>query len=119
MQPAMPETVLGDFNNTLFEHYGVVSTFYRKGDEFQVKTEGPDGKLHDYRIQYTFGVEPLQQYLIEFPGGRLQALGIPWDTRPKRAGGQRWFHLYPDEKISHNDELHWTKASQNWNSMCE
>ena len=29
---------------------------------------------------------PLQQYLIEFPDGRLQALGIAWDTRPRDAG---------------------------------
>ena len=28
----------------------------------------------------------------------MQALGIAWDSRPK-GGGQRWFHLYPDEKF--------------------
>ena len=83
-----------------------------------VRTEGPDGKLKDYEIKYTFGVEPLQQYLIEFPGGRLQALSVAWDSRPTDQGGQRWFHLYPDEKITHDDELHWTKPNQNWNSMC-
>ena len=118
MQVAAPDTVLGDFNNSRFEHYGIVSTFNRKGDEFWVKTEGPDGKLQNYRIQYTFGIEPLQQYLIEFPGGRLQALSIAWDARLKADGGQRWFHLYPDEQIRHDDELHWTRWSQNWNSMC-
>jgi Flp pilus assembly protein TadD len=63
-------------------------------------------------------VTPLQQYLIEFPGGRLQALSIAWDTRPQEKGGQRWFHLYPNERITHNDELHWTGAQQNWNYMC-
>ena len=61
---------------------------------------GPDGKPADYEIDYTFGVYPLQQYLIAFPDGRLQALGLAWDTRPKEQGGQRWFHLYPDEKIA-------------------
>ena len=65
-----------------------------------VRTEGPDGALHDYEIAYTFGVYPLQQYLIEFPGGRYQALGIAWDTRPKDQGGQRWFHLYPDQQLN-------------------
>ena len=118
MQVAAPDTVLGDFNNSRFEHYGVVSTFHRKGDEFWVKTEGPDGELQNYRIRYTFGIEPLQQYLIEFPGGRLQALSLAWDTRSAQDGGQRWFHLYPDEKITPDDELHWTQPSQNWNSMC-
>ena len=50
------------------------------------------------RSKYTFGVDPLQQYLIEFPDGRLQALSIAWDSRPKDKGGQRWFHLYPNEQ---------------------
>ncbi len=118
MQPANGETVLGDFNNADVTQFGVTSTFYRKDGQYRVRTEGPDGKLHDYEIKYTFGVQPLQQYLVEFPGGRLQVLSLAWDTRPKAAGGQRWFHLYPDEKIAHDDELHWTRPSQNWNSMC-
>ena len=61
---------------------------------------------------------PLQQYLIELPGGRLQALGIAWDTRPKAQGGQRWFHLYPGQNIRAGDPLHWTGVNQNWNFMC-
>lgn len=118
MQAASEETVLGDFDNASLNHYGVTSSFFRKGETFMVRTEGADGKLRDYPISYTFGVEPLQQYLVEFPGGRLQALSLAWDTRPKERGGQRWFHLYPDEQIAHDDELHWTQPSQNWNSMC-
>jgi len=118
MQPANKETVLADFDNAGLTHFGVTSSFFRKDGAFMVRTEGADGTLHDYPIKYTFGVEPLQQYLVEFPGGRLQALSLAWDTRSKVQGGQRWFHLYPDQKIAHDDELHWTKPSQNWNSMC-
>ena len=118
MQPANRTTVLGDFNNADFEYFGTVSTFYRKGDQFFVRTDGADGKLTDYQVAYTFGVHPLQQYLIAFPGGRYQALSIAWDARDKEEGGQRWFHLYPDEHIKHDDELHWTGINQNWNFMC-
>jgi len=118
MQEASAQSVLGDFNNAEFHYYDVTSHFYRDGQRFMVRTDGPDGALQDYPIKYTFGVTPLQQYLIEFPGGRLQALGIAWDSRPAEAGGQRWFHLYPDENIDHNDELHWTGHNQNWNFMC-
>ena len=60
----------------------------------------------------------MQQYLVAFPDGRLQALPIAWDSRPKATGGQRWFHLYPDEAIAHDDVLHWTRLNQNWNFMC-
>ena len=118
MQHANEETVLGDFDTTSFEYFGIVSSFYKKDEQFFVQTDGPDGKLTDYPIAYTFGVYPLQQYLIKFPKGRYQALTIAWDTRSKKEGGQRWFHLYPDEPIRHDDELHWTGINQNWNYMC-
>jgi len=118
MQGANEKTVLGDFNDVGFTYFGVESKFYRRDGKFMVRTDGPDGKLHDYEIKYTFGIYPLQQYLIEFPGGRLQALSIAWDSRPKSEGGQRWFHLYPNEKIIHDDILHWTGPNQNWNYMC-
>ena len=118
MQHANSDTVLGNFDDERFEYYGVRSAFSRKDGKFLVRTDGPDGKLRDYEVKYTFGVEPLQQYLVELDGGRLQALHLAWDTRPKGEGGQRWFHLYPDQKIEHTDELHWTKLAQNWNYMC-
>jgi predicted CXXCH cytochrome family protein len=118
MQPADQKTILGDFNNARLSHFGVTSSFYKRDNTYWVRAEGPDGKLQNYQIKYTFGVHPLQQYLVEFPGGRLQALSLAWDARQKEKGGQRWFHLYPHEKITHDDELHWTKLNYNWNTMC-
>lgn len=111
-------TVLGNFNDARFTYNGITSTFFRKGKELFVRTDGPDGALHDYPIAYTIGVYPLQQYLTALDGGRLQALSICWDARPKGAGGERWFHLYPTEKIDFRDVLHWTGPAQNWNFMC-
>jgi tetratricopeptide (TPR) repeat protein len=118
MQHATAETVLGDFNDARHTFQGVRSTFFKRDGKFVVRTDGPDGRLSDFEVRYTFGVAPLQQYLVELPGGRLQALSVGWDTRPKEAGGQRWFRQYPDERIDHRDELHWTRRSQNWNVMC-
>jgi predicted CXXCH cytochrome family protein len=113
MQEATEQTVVGDFGDRRFEHRGSTATFSRRDGKFFVRTEGPDGKLSDFEVKYTFGVAPLQQYLIELPGGRLQALTIAWDT-----GAKRWFSLYPNEKIPAHDELHWTGRQQNWNFMC-
>ncbi len=118
MQHATGQTVLGDFDDAAFDYAGITSRFFRRDGKFVVRTDGPDGQMGDYEVQYTFGLEPLQQYLVGLPGGRLQALSIAWDTRPREDGGQRWFHLYPDERIDHRDELHWTRRSQNWNFMC-
>jgi len=118
MQEAGEPAVLGDFNNAKFKHYGVESTFFRRDGKFMVRTDGPDGKLADFEIKYTFGVWPLQQYLIGFPGGRYQTLGIAWDARSRDEGGQRWFHMYPNEKMDHKDPLHWAGLYQNWNLEC-
>lgn len=118
MEVASDQTVLGNFANAKFSLAGTTSTFFRRDGRFFVNTDGPDGKLADFEIKYTFGVDPLQQYLVEFPGGRLQALSIAWDARPKAAGGQRWFHLYADRKLKAGDPEHWTGIDQNWNYQC-
>jgi tetratricopeptide (TPR) repeat protein len=118
MSHATAETVLGDFSGIEYRHFETTSTFYQEDDGFFVRTDGADGELREFRIAYTFGVDPLQQYLVEFPDGRLQTLPIAWDARSAEAGGQRWFHIYPDEAITSDDALHWTGREQNWNYMC-
>jgi len=118
MERADSATVLGDFNNRSFDYNGIRSNFFRRNGGFWVRTDGPDGHLAEYPVAYTFGVYPLQQYLVPFPKGRYQALPIAWDARPREEGGQRWFHLYPGEKLDSRDVLHWTGLLQNWNFMC-
>jgi tetratricopeptide (TPR) repeat protein len=113
MAPADEQTVLGDFDDAEFSHAGVTSRFYRREGRFFVHTEGPGGEMGEFEIVYTFGFEPLQQYLVPLPGGRLQALSIAWDVVH-----DRWFHLYPDQAIPADDWLHWTRNGQNWNGMC-
>ena len=113
MDVANDATVLGDFNDAVFDFHGVKSRFYRKDKKFLVYTQGPDGKMGDFEITHTFGWHPLQQYLIPFPGGRLQCLPIVWDVKAKK-----WYHLYPKAPIDPGDWLYWTNAGQNWNGMC-
>ena len=118
MQRATEQNVLGDFEDARFLYNGIESRFFREGDAYRVRTDGPSGKLEDYRIEYVFGVHPLQQYLLALPGGRLNALSIAWDSRPESQGGQRWFHLYPEQGIDAKDPLHWSGPYHNWNSRC-
>src|SRR5690606_38120618 len=72
-----------------------------------------DGVYCDVKIAYTFGVEPLQQYIAAFPNGRMQCLRTAWNTVEKR-----WFDLYPDDKIDPGEWLHWSQGGLNWNTMC-
>ncbi|MGB5746603.1 MAG: tetratricopeptide repeat protein [Desulfobacterales bacterium] len=113
MDEANEKTVLGNFNNVHFEYFDMTYRFYRQDDRFFVYTRGPDGQMGDFEIKYTFGVYPLQQYLVPFPGGRLQCLPLAWDVKENK-----WFHLYPDAPIDPEDWLYWTNAGQNWNGMC-
>ncbi|MFQ5571635.1 MAG: tetratricopeptide repeat protein [Rhodothermales bacterium] len=118
MQDARESTVLGNFNQVSFTHFDLTSTFFQRDGKYYANTEGPDGQLSDFEIRYTFGVYPLQQYLVAFPGGRYQVLNMAWDSRSDEQGGQRWFHLYPDERIPPGDVLHWTEPLHRWNYMC-
>ncbi|MEO8482218.1 MAG: tetratricopeptide repeat protein [Acidobacteriota bacterium] len=118
MAVASDATVLGQFTDSTFTYAGTTSSFYKRNKQFYVRTDGADGMPAEFEVTHTFGVYPLQQYLVPMPGGRLQALSIAWDARPKAAGGQRWFHLYPTERIGAKDPLHWTGLRQNSNFMC-
>jgi hypothetical protein len=60
MQEATAETVLGDFDDASFTHGGVTSRFFKRDGKFLVATDGPDGKLGEFEIRFTFGVYPLQ-----------------------------------------------------------
>jgi tetratricopeptide (TPR) repeat protein len=113
MAPADSTTVRGDFGDAQFEHRGIASRFTARDGRYYVVTEGPGGEMGEFEVAYTFGWEPLQQYLIAFPGGRYQALSIAWDTEK-----EEWFHLYPDRDIPADDWLHWTRSAQTWNGMC-
>ena len=113
MAVASEETVLGDFNNTEFTLHGITSRFFKKEGKFFVYTNGPGGEMGEFEITHTFGWFPLQQYLIPFPGGRLQTLHIAWDSRD-----MRWFRVPPEGPIEPDDWLYWTNAAQNWNGMC-
>ena len=61
MQVANDSTVLGNFDNQTFEDLGQKGFFFRKDGDFYVRTMGDDGLEHDFKIEYTFGVHPLQQ----------------------------------------------------------
>ncbi|MEX2169857.1 MAG: cytochrome c3 family protein [Pirellulales bacterium] len=117
MEIASSETVLGDFNDKVFERLGVTTRFFLRDGKYMVNTEGPDGTYQDFEIKYTFGVDPLQQYMVEFPDGRVQVLRVSWDTLRKE-----WFEVPPpdvlNEWLAPDDPLHWTGIGQNWNTTC-
>lgn len=110
---ASPASILGDFKNAEFTSNGLTSRFYTKDGKYYVHTQGVDGMMGDFQVTHTIGWYPLQQYLVPFPGGRLQCLTLAWDSR-----SNTWFDLYEDAPRKTDDWSYWTNPGQNWNSMC-
>lgn len=113
MREANEQTVRGDFNDFTFETDEIKARFFKKEGKYFVNTQGPDGAFQDFELTYTFGWEPLQQYITVFPDGHYQCLSIAWDTEE-----EKWFFLYPGQEIPPADWLHWSRGGQRWNSMC-
>ena len=113
MQVADSGSVLADFNNIEVTSNNVKHTFYMKGEEYYVHTQGGDGSYRDFKIEYTFGVYPLQQYIVGFPDGKWQCLQTAWDSEKNR-----WFDLQPELDIQPDEWIHWTGGGMRWNSTC-
>jgi len=113
MAPAMPENVLGDFENARFTHDGVTTLFLRDDTRFYLQTRGLDGLDSEFDVLFAFGYYPLQQYLIALPGGRLQAYDVAWDVEAKK-----WFKLRPSGATRLGDAGHWSGVDNLWNAAC-
>lgn len=72
----------------------------------------------DHVVQYTFGHEPLQQFLIGLGTDRLQVAPFAFDTRPADEGGQQWIHLEAEFGDQRESRFQWHQPLQNWNGMC-
>lgn len=83
-----------------------------------VSSVGAGGKSQTWPIAHVSGVWPLEQYVVQTERGKLQALGVAWDSRTAAAGGERWFHVYGADGIAPRDPLFFTAATQNWNHVC-
>ena len=118
MQEATPATALAPFEGETFEDESGAVRFHRVGEALRVTAPSETGEPKDYPVAYLFGVDPLQQVLLDRGNGRLAALHVAWDTRPAAQGGQRWFSLHEDAVVPPGDPLHWTGPAGDWNVQC-
>lgn len=114
MQKADRHSIGDDhFVGEVFEGRSSISKFHREGEQFTIDETDKSGKMQSYPVAFVFGLHPLQQLVVPFPGGRFQMYTIAWDT-----GKKEWFDLYPDEVIGEEDELNWKRFNFTWNLMC-
>ena len=114
MRPATSETILADFSRPT----GADATFSQADGSQRVEIEDGSGTRQTFDITHTFGVSPLQQYLVAMPNGSKQALTIAWDSRNSGEGGQRWFNLQSGPDAEPGGLFHWTSPPYRWNSAC-
>jgi len=110
MQPATPETVLATFAGDSQTHAGWERT-HGRGGIVQAQDTSWD-------VRYTFGVYPLQQYLLTGRDGRLLVYDLAWDARPAAEGGQRWFAPAGSAPEADSSLPPWAAHAQSWNGQC-
>lgn len=113
MKTPNDSTVLGAFDNRSLKMDGVQYKFYKLNNEFWVDVQEKNEKAKTHKIEYTFGFDPLQQYLIQGENGEVHTLRASWDTKNKK-----WYHQYAGDVIAPDNWLHWQKGGQRWNTMC-
>jgi len=118
MDRATDGTVRGDFENVLFAYKDEAFILFRDGDKYTLRTAGQGSEVHGYGISYVMGASPVQQYVIEFPDGRMQVPGIAWDSRPLNREGGRWIRLYSGKSGHMAGVGGQVDGFLNWNSLC-
>ena len=121
MAAADAESVRGDFDEARFDYGPWFAEFFVRNGRYWVRTNDlprnadAESEVAEFEVLYTFGFEPLQQYLVETEPGHLQALNIS-----ATSGGESsaWFDLYEGEVLAQSDPLQWSSELHNWNSRC-
>ena len=113
------DLALGDFKKASLIYNGITSTFFTDNNRLMARTDGPDGQLHDYPIAYTFGVTPLQQYLVALPWrplpGAQHCLGHAAESRGAASAGST---CTPAKRWITATCCIGPGPAQNWNFMC-
>jgi predicted CXXCH cytochrome family protein len=97
---------------------GGSTRFAARGAAIEVTTPDGAGRTATFPVVYAAGVGPLEQFVVATERGKLQTLGVSWDSRAATNGGGRWFHVYGSRGIAPKDELFFTRPAQNWNHVC-
>jgi predicted CXXCH cytochrome family protein len=92
---------------------GLTAHLLRIGDELvaEMRDDGEPTGRHTSR--YFLGHKRIEQHLVEFSDGKLQALPIGWDL-----GRSEWFDIFADDPREPRDWGHWTNRGMTANTQC-
>ncbi len=98
--------------NTILIHGDVATQVRREGGAFTFRYAFSNEAPQHFTAEAVIGITPLRQYLVGFPGGRLQAMDAAYDPR-----SNAWFHVFPEARQPH-EWGHWKGRSMTWNVQC-
>ncbi len=96
-----------------FKHGSQTTQVRESGDRFEISSKDLTGNNEPQVVARVLGVDPLRQFLVPAPGGRLQAMEACYDPAKNE-----WFDVYGNEDRQPGEWGHWTGRGMNWNSMC-
>lgn len=96
-----------------FTHGSQQTTVRVEGTNYVVTTLGLSGAPEAHPVVRVIGNDPLRQFLVAFPGGRLQTLEASYDPHTNE-----WFNVYGSEDRMPGEWGHWTGRGMGWNAMC-
>ncbi len=98
---------------TLNHPAGISEAFLDESGLAKILTRGWKNERRSFPVVRVIGNNPLRQFLIAAPGGRLQACDVSYDPR-----SNEWFDVFGKDQREPGDWGHWTGRGMNWNSMC-
>lgn len=100
-------------NQEPVQHGSLLSRPLLEDGTMKMETVDGSGTLRAFSCRRVIGVHPLRQFLVEAPGGRLQALSLAWDPKEKE-----WFDVFGEEDRRPGEWGFWAGRGMNWNAMC-
>ena len=98
---------------TLVHGKDTSETFLDADGFAKILTRGLGNQRRAYPVVRIIGNDPLRQFLIPAPGGRLQTCDVSYDPHKNEL-----FDVYGEEERNPGDWGAWTGQGMNWNAMC-
>jgi tetratricopeptide (TPR) repeat protein len=96
-----------------FDHGSQKSSVLADGTGFHISSKDLTGRASPQTVVRVIGVDPLRQFLVTAPDGRLQTMEASYDP-----GRNQWFDVYGNEDRQPGEWGHWTGRGMTWNVMC-
>lgn len=87
--------------------------FLDKNGLATILAKGIAEKPQSMPVVRVIGNDPLRQFLVSAPGGKLQVCADSYDPHKNE-----WFDVFGNDGREPGDWGHWTGRGMNWNSMC-